>query len=74
MSPDTQKKFISLINKRVALSVAAGALIEDKERELVEINQTQDVVIDLLMHYPRAFVIGGAGTGKTWIGIKKIKR
>ena len=74
MSPDAQKKFISLINKRVALSVAAGALIEDKERELVEINQTQDVVIDLLMHYPRAFVIGGAGTGKTWIGIKKIKR
>ena len=74
MSPDAQKKFISLINKRVALSVAAGALIEDKERELVEINQTQDVVIDLLMHYPRAFIIGGAGTGKTWIGIKKIKR
>ena len=74
MAPDSQKKFISLINKRVALSVAAGALIEDKERELAEINQTQDVVIDLLTHYPRAFVVGGAGTGKTWIGIKKIKR
>lgn len=74
MSPDAQKKFIGLINKRVALSIAAGALIEDKERELVEINQTQDVVIDLLTHYPRAFIIGGAGTGKTWIGIKKIKR
>ena len=74
MSPDAQKKFIDLINKRVALSIAAGALIEDKERELAEINQTQDVVIDLLAHYPRAFIIGGAGTGKTWIGIKKIKR
>lgn len=74
MAPDAQKKFISLINKRVALSVAVGALIEDKERELAEINQTQDVVIDLLTHYPRAFIIGGAGTGKTWIAIKKIKR
>lgn len=74
MSPDARKKFISLINKRIALSIAAGALIEDKERELAEINQTQDVVIDLLTHYPRAFIIGGAGTGKTWIGIKKIKR
>ncbi len=74
MSPDAQKKFIGLINKRVALSIAAGALIQDKERELAEINQTQDVVIDLLTHYPRAFVVGGAGTGKTWIGIKKIKR
>ena len=74
MSPDSQKKFINLINKRIALSIAAGALIEDKERELAEINQTQDVVIDLLTHYPRAFIIGGAGTGKTWIGIKKINR
>lgn len=74
MSPDAGKKFISLINKRIALSIAAGALIEDKERELAEINQTQDVVIDLLTHYPRAFIVGGAGTGKTWIGIKKIKR
>ena len=74
MAPDAQKKFINLINKRVALSIAAGALIEDKERELAEINQIQDVVIDLLSHYPRAFIIGGAGTGKTWIGIKKIKR
>lgn len=74
MAPDSQRKFISLINKRIALSVAAGALIEDKKRELAEINQTQDVVIDLLSHYSRAFIIGGAGTGKTWIGIKKIKR
>ena len=74
MSPDAQKKFINLINKRVALSIAAGALIEDKERELEEINQTQDVIIDLLTNYPKAFIIGGAGTGKTWIGIKKIKR
>lgn len=74
LSPDSQRRFIALINKRVALSIAAGALIEDKQRELVEINNTQDVVIDFLTHYKRAFIIGGAGTGKTWIGIKKIKR
>lgn len=74
MSPDAQTKFINLVNKRVALSIAAGALIEDKKRELEELNQTQDVVLDLLINYKRAFIIGGAGTGKTWIGIKKIKR
>ena len=74
MSPDAQKKFINLVNKRIALSIAAGALIEDKERELEEINQIQDVVVDLLINYPKAFIIGGAGTGKTWIGIKKIRR
>jgi len=74
LSPDSQRKFINVINKRIALSISAGALIQDKERELLEINRTQDTVIDLLIHYPKAFIIGGAGTGKTWIGIKKIIR
>ena len=74
LSPDAQKKFISVVNKRIALSISAGALIQDKERELLEINRTQDTVIDLLAHYPRAFIVGGAGTGKTWIGIKKLLR
>jgi hypothetical protein len=74
LSPDSQKKFISVINKRIALSISAGALIQDKERELLEINRTQDTVIDLLAHYPRVFIVGGAGTGKTWIGIKKLIR
>ena len=73
-APDSQKKFIELINKRIALSICAGALIQDKERELLEINRTQDTVIDLLSHYPKAFIIGGAGTGKTWIGLKKVQR
>ena len=74
LAPDAQKKFISLINKIIALSISAGALIEDKQTELVEINRTQDTIIDLLSHYPKAFIVGGAGTGKTWIGIKKIER
>ena len=74
LSPDSQKKFISVVNKRIALSISAGALIQDKERELLEINRTQDTVINLLVHYPRAFIVGGAGTGKTWIGIKKVIR
>lgn len=74
MAPDTQKKFINLINKRIALSISAGALIEEKDRELNEINSIQESIINLLTHYPKAFIVGGAGTGKTWIGIKKIQR
>lgn len=74
LAPEAQRKFIGIINKRIALSISAGALIEDKQAELAEINRTQDTVIDLLSHYPRAFIVGGAGTGKTWIGIKKIQR
>ena len=74
LAPEMQRKFINIVNKRIALSISAGALIEDKNRELVEINNVQDTIIDLLSHYKRAFIVGGAGTGKTWIGIKKIQR
>lgn len=74
LAPEMQRKFINIVNKRIALSISAGALIEDKNRELVEINNVQDTIIDLLSHYKRAFIVGGAGTGKTWIGIKKTQR
>lgn len=74
LSVDNRKKFINTVNKRLALSIAAGALIKDKERELEAINTTQNSIIDCLINYPRAFIIGGAGTGKTWIGVKKIQR
>ncbi len=74
LAPEMQRKFINLVNKRIALSISAGALIEDKNRELIEINNVQDTIIDLLSHYSRAFIVGGAGTGKTWMGIKKIQR
>lgn len=67
-------KFINLVNKRVALSVAAGALIPITEKKLETINLVQDAVISVLTNYKRIQVIGGAGTGKTWIAIKKLRQ
>jgi hypothetical protein len=73
-SQDQKTRFISAINKRVALSAAAGALIPLKEREFAKLNLVQDNIIDTLYNYKQAFIVGGAGTGKTWIGIKKVLR
>lgn len=71
----TQKqKFINLINKRISLSAAAGALIPIKEKELKKISIVQDSIIDLLYNYKQARILGGAGTGKTHIAIKKANR
>lgn len=66
-----QKKFIAMLNKRIALSAAAGALIELRRQELDKINKVQDAYINFIQNYNQVFIIGGAGTGKTWIGIKK---
>lgn len=68
---DQQEKFINMVNKRIALSAAAGALIDLRNKELEKVNQVQNSYIDFISNYHRAFIIGGAGTGKTWIGIKK---
>lgn len=74
LSSSQATKFVDLVNKRVALSVAAGALIPITERKLETINIVQDAVISILTNYNRIQIVGGAGTGKTWIAIKKIKQ
>jgi len=73
-SAEQRKRFISLINKRISLSAAAGALIPIKEKELSKINAVQDSIIDAMYNYREMRFIGGAGTGKTYIGAKKAKK
>lgn len=73
-SSEQRKRFVSLINKRISLSAAAGALIPIKEKELSKINAVQDSIIDAMHNYREMRFIGGAGTGKTYIGAKKAKQ
>ncbi|SDB07118.1 Uncharacterized conserved protein [Pseudobutyrivibrio sp. YE44] len=61
---------LDLIKKKIAISAAAGALVEVKERELSAINRVQDNYIYLLSNIRQFYIRGGAGTGKTWIAIK----
>lgn len=73
-SPDQKTRFINKINKRIALSAAAGALIQIKEKEFSKIDFVQDAILDVLYHYQQVRILGGAGTGKTFIAIKKALR
>ena len=73
-SADQKTRFISTINKRIALSAAAGALIKIKEKEFSKIDFVQDSILDVLFHYPQVRILGGAGTGKTFIAMKKAAR
>lgn len=67
---DQKQKFLKLVEKRVAISAAAGSLIQHKSRQLEIINRVQDNYITFLTNYNKALIKGGAGTGKTWIAIK----
>ena len=68
------KLFISVINKRISLAAAAGALIPIKEKEFSKIDFVQESILDCLHNYKQVQIVGGAGTGKTFIGIKKAVR
>lgn len=73
-SSEQKQKFISMVNKQISLSAAAGALIPIKEKELQKINLVQDNIVDFLSNYKQVQIVGGAGTGKTYMAMKKIRR
>lgn len=73
-SSEQKQKFISMVHKQISLAAAAGALIPLKEKELQKINLVQDSIVDFLSNYKQVQIVGGAGTGKTFMAIKKIRR
>lgn len=73
-SAEQRNRFITAVNKQISMSAAAGALIPIKEKEFAKIDFVQDSVIDCLFNYNQVQIVGGAGTGKTYIGIKKVIR
>lgn len=73
-SAEQRQRFINSVNKRISLSAAAGALIPIKKKQFEKINYLQESILDILYHYHQVQIIGGAGTGKTYIGIKKAVR
>lgn len=73
-SSEQKKKFISMVHKQISLSAAAGALIPIKRKELKKINLVQDNIIDFLSNYKQVQIVGGAGTGKTFMAMKKLIR
>lgn len=64
------KALLELIRQKVALSAAAGALVQYKEHQLQIINRVQDNYVYLLSNVKQFYMKGGAGTGKTWIAKK----
>lgn len=73
-SPEQRSRFLNAVNKQISMSAAAGALIPMKEKEFSKINFVQESILDFLHNYNQVQIVGGAGTGKTFIGMKKAIR
>lgn len=68
------KTFLELVRERLAISAAAGALVQYKDQQLNVINRVQDNYVYLLQNIRQFYMKGGAGTGKTWIAKKMAEK
>ena len=64
--------FIKTISDAVKTKISLNAWLENKERVFKIINKEQDRIINLFKYKSKAAFIGSAGTGKTFIAVKKI--
>lgn len=68
---ETKHKFLNMINKQITISTVKGITIEKLENKLNNLNKIQQNYIEFIENFNRALIVGGAGTGKTWIAMKK---
>lgn len=64
------KALLEIIRKKLAISAAAGALVKYKDNQLQVINRVQDNYVYFLSNVRQLYILGGAGTGKTWVAMK----
>ncbi|MFW5890809.1 MAG: NERD domain-containing protein [bacterium] len=63
-----------LISANRTYGIAVSKVIEINKNRLENINRVQDYIIDFLKYYKKAKFKGSAGTGKTWIAMKKANK
>ena len=66
--------FKCLLINNIASKDTSSSIIDAKERELSIVNRVQDNLVYFLDEYNKAFIKGGAGTGKSWIAYKLAKK
>ncbi len=69
--PKVAEFFPKLVGSNITRYVTLKKYYSVREQELIEINQVQDFLIDALSEKPRCIFKGSAGSGKTFLAMKK---
>jgi hypothetical protein len=69
--PSTAEFFISMIGSNISKYVSMRKYLDSRETELEEINKFQDYLLNSLSQKSRCIFKGSAGSGKTFIAMKK---
>lgn len=60
-----------LINKSLVLGVIRNKHIEQVNKQIAEATRMQEMLLTFIKNYHEAIIIGGAGTGKSYLAYKK---
>lgn len=74
ITEEEQRDFLEMLQSKQNGHASMSAKLEVMRRWFDTIDFAQDCVLDLLQGYNRVQIVGGAGTGKTYIAMKKVLR
>jgi len=69
-----KSNILTLFNRSLSIPMSIRRVIEEQQRRLSLTNMNQDYLLDLFEDKNRIAFQGAAGTGKTWIAMKKAER
>ncbi len=74
LSKNDKKQFLDLFDKAMSVPLSLNRAIVRQEEDLRITDRIQDYLLDLFDDKVRIGFQGAAGTGKTWIAMKKARR
>jgi hypothetical protein len=74
LSHSDKTNFLSLFSRSLSIPMSIARIIEEQEKRLSLTDTCQEYLLDLFEDKNRIAFQGAAGTGKTWIAMKKSER
>jgi hypothetical protein len=74
LSAKDKSSLLTLFNRSLSIPMSIRRVIDEQQRRLSVTNMNQDYLLDLFEDKNRIAFQGAAGTGKTWIAMKKAER
>lgn len=74
MNPEAAQTFNSILKPSIQIPLSIRSAIRQQRKELAQIDFFQDYLLDIFEDKKRVAIQGTAGTGKTWLAIKKAMR
>ena len=73
VSNDDNQKIINVFNKTLIVEQMKGAYHAQLVKQLDELTRSQHLLATFIKDYDKAIILGGAGTGKTYLGFSILK-